>query len=123
MDYATGRSADQQTGTADPAALAARIREARDYIGFSIGQAAGRLGCAPMLLEAIEAGTADPGPEMLAKLGRLYMRPAEWFRGEFRFEPSRLLVCGTEDLTDGDREAVLDFAEFLACKKETESHG
>lgn len=101
--------------------LSARIREAREYLGFSTAQAAERLRCAPVLLEAIEAATADPGPEMLAKLGKLYMRPVEWFTGEWRFEPSSVLVCGTEDLTDGDREAILDFAEFLQCKKETET--
>jgi transcriptional regulator with XRE-family HTH domain len=103
--------------------LSDRIRQAREYLGFSVAQAAERLRCAPMLLEAIEAGTADPGPEMLAKLGKLYMRPVAWLKGEFRFDPSSVLVCGTEDLTPGDREAVLDFAEFLQCKKETETRG
>ena len=102
----------------------ARIREAREYLGFSIAQAAERLGCAPMLVEAIEAGDADPGPEMLAKLGKLYMRPVEWFTGEWRFEPAPGLLRMAEGVRHpGDREAVLDFAEFLQCKKETETHG
>lgn len=101
-------------------AIPARLREAREYLGFSVAQAAERVGCPPTLVAAMEDGTLRPGPVTLEKLGRLYMRPAEWFRGEFRFEPSRFLVCGTEGLTDGDREAMLDFAEFLQCKKATE---
>ena len=36
----------------------ARLREAREYLGFGVEQAAQRLSCAPMLLEAIESGTA-----------------------------------------------------------------
>ena len=103
--------------------IPARLREAREYIGLTRDQASWHLGWMPELLEAIEAGTLRPGPEALARLGKLYMRPAEWFRGEFRFAPSRFLVCGTEDLTGGDREAMLDFAEFLQCKKATEEAG
>jgi transcriptional regulator with XRE-family HTH domain len=107
-----------------PDGLAARTREAREYLGFSVAQAAEHLSCAPMLLEAIEAGTADPGPEMLAKLGKLYMRPVEWFTGEWRFEPSPGLLRMAEGVRHpDDREAALDFAEFLQCKKETETHG
>jgi transcriptional regulator with XRE-family HTH domain len=108
--------------TAPDADLAARIREAREYLGLSTAQAAERLRCAAMLLEAVEAGTADPGPEFLAKLGKLYMRPVEWFTGGWRFEPSPGLLRMAEGVRHpGDREAVLDFAEFLQCKKETET--
>jgi transcriptional regulator with XRE-family HTH domain len=108
----------------DEKVSAGRLREARVYLGFSVEQAAERLGCAPMLLEAIEAGTADPGPEVLAKFGRLYMRPVEWFTGGWRFEPGPGLLRMAESVRHpDDREAALDFAEFLQCKKETETHG
>jgi len=121
MPDTTDNSTDAQTVTTD---LAARIREAREYIGFSVEQAAERLGCAPELLEAIEAAARTPGPKALALLGKLYMRPTEWFTCEWRFEPGPGLLRMVEGVRHpGDREAVLDFAEFLQCRKETEIHG
>lgn len=99
----------------------ARLRQAREYIGFTRDQAACAVGTDPLALADIEDGAAEPTGAMLEKLSRLYRRPVSWFTGEFKFEPGRFLVCGTEDLTDGDREAMLDFAEFLACKKALES--
>lgn len=109
-------------GTADEATeIAARLREAREYLGFTIIDAARRIGINPVFLRQLEDGEADAPEPLLAAIGKFYMRPVEWFRGEFKFEPSRFLICGTEDLTDGDREAVLDFAEFLQCKKAAEN--
>lgn len=97
-----------------------RLREAREYLGFSLDQATGRLGWPHSLLAAIEDGTAEPDAVQAEALCKLYMRPLSWFAGEFRFTPAAFTLCGTEDLTPGDREAVLDFAEFLACKAEME---
>ena len=102
--------------------ILARLRKAREYIGLSVAQASGHLGWMPELLEDIEGGTLRPGPEALARLGKLYMRPAEWFRGEFKFEPGPGITRMLEGVKDpGDREGILDFAEFLACKKQTDS--
>lgn len=107
--------------TPDPAAsaLAARIREAREYIGFTVADAARYLGWSPVLIDGIEDGTVTPDAGRLAALGKLYRRPVEWFRGEFQFEPTP----GLQRMLEGvkhpdDREAALDFAEFLQCMKE-----
>jgi transcriptional regulator with XRE-family HTH domain len=95
--------------------LSDRLLEAREYIGFTREGAAAALECSPALVAALEEGGADPGPEMLEKLGRLYRRPVTWFRGEFRFEPGPGITRMLEGVKDpGDREAILDFAEFLA---------
>ncbi len=115
---------DTTDGTADPAALAARIREAREYLGFSVPQAAERLGLHPVFLRQLEDAEVDPPGPLLARIAKLYMRPVEWFTGGWRFEPSPGLLRMAEGVRHpGDREAILDFAEFLQCKKETETHG
>lgn len=97
-----------------------RLREAREYLNFPVDQVTGRLGWPEGLLAQMEDGEVQPDAEQAEALSRLYMRPLSWFAGEFRFEPSSSITCGTENLTSGDREAVLDFAEFLACKAEME---
>jgi transcriptional regulator with XRE-family HTH domain len=97
--------------------LSDRLRQAREYIGFTREAAAAALKCSPMLVTAMEVGTADPGPEMLEKLAVLYRRPVGWFTGEWEFRPGPDMVRQLNEnprLTEGDREAVLDFAEFLA---------
>ena len=107
---------------ADADALAARIREAREYIGFTVTDAARYLGWSPVLIEGIEDGAVTPDNGRLTALGELYRRPVEWFRSEFRFEVPAWMAGQVENLHPGDREAVLEFAEFLQCMKRTE-HG
>lgn len=85
---------------------AARLRQAREYIGFTRDQVAGRCGWLPGLLGQLEDGTVKPDPVQLEKLSRLYRRPLPWFTGEFKFEPGLTLLCRAENLTPGDREAV-----------------
>lgn len=97
----------------EAAGLATRLREAREYIGLGRERAAEALGCSLLLVESLENGGAEPGPEMLERLGRIYMRPVAWFRDESGFTPSPELLRQVERLTPHDREAMLDFAEFL----------
>ncbi len=92
--------------------LPARLRDAREYLGFTREDVAGALGCAPAVLERIEAGGTITGGQ-LRKLSRLYRRPVAWFRGESRFEPGADLLRMTEHLSEHDRDAVLEFAEWL----------
>lgn len=98
----------------------AKLREAREYLGFSLDQVTGRLGWPGGLLARMEDGEVQPDAGQAGALCRLYMRPLSWFTGEFRFRPSALMLCRAERLSPGDREAVLDFAEFLACKAAVE---
>ena len=97
----------------DPPILPARLLEAREYLGFSVDQVARALSCSPLIIEAIEAGEAKLPGEMLRKLSRLYRRPVAWLQGEVLFQPSPELLREIENLTPGDREAILDFHEFL----------
>lgn len=100
--------------------VAERFREAREYVGATTAQVAERIPDPVVdeaLIVAVENGTADAGPVLLDHLSRVYFRPVEWFRGEFRFELSPRMARQIEKpgMTDGDREAVTEFAEFLAC--------
>lgn len=100
-------------GTIQPS----RLHEAREYMGLTLEQVAGKLGCPVQLISELETGASYPGPPVAIRLGRLYRRPRWWLCGETRFQPSRGLLRKVEGLMPGDREAVLDFAEWLqgAC--------
>jgi len=93
---------------------AALLREAREYLGLSRADVATACGWKVDRLVALEDGTGAPVTGLeLRKLSGLYHRPVEWFSGESEFNPSPDLLRQVESLTPGDREAVLDFAEFL----------
>lgn len=100
--------------------VAARLREAREYIGATPAQVAERIPdptATEALIIAVENGTADAGPVLLEHLSRIYFRPVEWFRGEYRYElsPATARMVERPDLTAGDRETITEFAEFLSC--------
>lgn len=97
--------------------MADRRREAREYVGLTVEDAARKLRCSSQLIEDVEGGSVHPG-DLLYRLGRLYHRPPSWFRGEFRFEPDTATLQAGERLSSHDREAILDFAEFLQCSAE-----
>jgi|SRR5215469_14625494 len=96
-----------------PTAVAARLREAREYLGFTVDQVSRALSVSPLIVEAIEDGTAVPRPRSLERLSRLYARPVEWLCGETLWHPDADLLRKVAHLTEHDREAVLDFHEFL----------
>jgi transcriptional regulator with XRE-family HTH domain len=92
---------------------AGSIRDAREYVGLTLNEVSAALGMEPRELERIEDGDAKVTGEQLRKFGRMYRRPAGWFFGETRFEPGPDLLRQVEGLSEHDRSAVLDFAEFL----------
>lgn len=92
----------------------ARLVEAREYLGVTVQQAAGALGWPADRLLALESGdTVTPSGADVRRLARLYRRPVAWLCGETTFQPSPEMLRQVEKLSAGDREAVLDFAEFL----------
>jgi transcriptional regulator with XRE-family HTH domain len=90
-----------------------RLREARVYLGFSRDDVSGAMGRERRWVDDIEHGRQPVTGEELRKLSRLYQRPVAWLCGETTFQPDPDLLRQVENLTEGDREAVLDFAEFL----------
>jgi hypothetical protein len=93
--------------------LAGRLRETREFLGFAHDQVTGALGWPADVLVQLEDGTLAPSTDQLRRLGALYRRPVEWFHGESQFRPSLGLLRQVEHLHPGDREVVLDFAEWL----------
>jgi transcriptional regulator with XRE-family HTH domain len=101
---------------AEPAATvkAERLREARTYLGFSLDDVSGAMNRERRWVDDIENGRQRITGEELRKLSRLYQRPVAWLCGESKFEPGPGIMRMLEDVKDaGDREAILDFAEFL----------
>lgn len=93
--------------------IAARLREAREYVGFRIEDITSRIGCDATVLQDLESGKRPPTDGQLAILARAYRRPVGWFTGEWQYQPPPDLLRKVENLTPGDREAILDFAEWL----------
>lgn len=97
-----------------PEVQPARLLEAREWIGFTREQVAARCGWDVDRVITLEDGTGGrPTSLELAKLVKLYRRPLWWLCGETRFQPSEDLLHKVEGLDPGDREVILDFAEWL----------
>ena len=92
-----------------------RLREAREYMGFSPDDVSCAMDRERQWIDDIEHGRQKITGEELRKLSRLYRRPIAWLCGESTFQPPPEMLRQLDNprLTDGDREAVLDFAEWL----------
>lgn len=99
--------------------LGARLRAARDYVGLSQDLVAQHLGVSRPAISAMERGTRKVSSVELKKLARLYGKPVAFFLGEETDpvleadEVSAALFRATRQLSDSDRQQVLQFAEFL----------
>ncbi|WP_204808751.1 helix-turn-helix domain-containing protein [Mycobacterium riyadhense] len=113
MTASSDEEFDQQT-------LAARLREVREYLGLSQQYVASATGIARPAMSEIERGNRKVDSLELRKLARLYRYPVSYFLGVE--DPSsgissalgRVLV----DLTSGDHDEVLRFAEFLQFQRD-----
>lgn len=94
--------------------VAERIRDEREWLGFSRAQVAQKLGLPESAVEAFETGAAIPSEEELAKLARLFGLAPERLQGEpLAEDPVMAIACGSKNLTSEDRYTVMRFAEFL----------
>jgi transcriptional regulator with XRE-family HTH domain len=97
--------------------MAARLREAREYIGLLQEDVASALGIPRASVSAFESGKRRVTGLELRRLARLYRRQVGWLLGEEEVELSNAepLFRATESLSEQDKEQVLRFAEFLAA--------
>lgn len=107
------------------AQLGKRFREVREYLGFSQQMVSDRTGIARSAISDIERGTRKVDSLELKKLARLYRRPAGYFLDERPdATPGDHAIAGLAralaQLTEGDREAVVRFAEYLRDKRAAE---
>ena len=98
------------------AELAARLREARTYLGLVQGDVSNALGIPRASISEIESGKRKVTSLELRRFARLYRRSVGWLLGEEEVDLSSHapLFRATEALSAGDKEQVLRFAEFLA---------
>lgn len=99
--------------------LGARLRAAREYLGLSQELVAQHLVIPRPAVSAMEHGQRKVSSLELKKLARLYGRPVAYFLGESEEplleadEVSAALFRATQELSEDDRNQVLQFAEFL----------
>lgn len=110
-----------EPGADDRKALGEKLREAREYLGFSQEEIAASVGISRSALSLIESGQRKVEALELKKLAALYKRPVGHFTGE---EPSsgrdpdiQHLARKAAALSPEDREELSRFADFLHMRK------
>jgi len=99
--------------------IGGRLRSAREYLGLSQELVAQHLDIPRPAVSAMERGTRKVSSVELKQLAQLYGRPVSFFLGEDEDpvleadEVSTALFRATKQLSNADRQQVLQFAEFL----------
>ena len=110
------------TEETDRASLGARLKEAREYRGFSQEDVAKYMGVSRSAISLIETGARRLDVLELRKLAKLYECSTEELTGE---QPSqapeqdsiKMVARATAALSPEDRSEVLRFAQFLQTRK------
>ena len=102
--------------------LGERLREAREYLGFSQEEVATYLQVSRSALSNIESGQRKVDALELKKLASLYKRPVSYFTGEDTEDPSfeediAHLARKASELSADDRAELGRFADFLRARK------
>src|SRR5262245_57388951 len=106
----------------DRKTLGERLREAREYLGFSQEEVATFLGVSRSALSNIETGRRKVDALELKKLAGLYKRSVGYFTGEEAEGASfgddvAHLARKVADLSADDRAELGRFADFLRARK------
>ena len=98
--------------------LGAKLREAREYIGFKQGQVAQHLGIPSTVVSEIEKGKRSVSALELEKLAHLYQRSLQYFLGDKVAVPADVALPARMalSLSNTDRLELQRFAEFLQIK-------
>ncbi len=101
--------------------LGRRLKEEREYRGFSQEEIASHLGVPRSAISLIESGSRRVSAEELSRLAKLYQTTMESLAGHdqeaFQPEAVRLLARAATELSATDRDEVLRFAQFLRSRK------
>ena len=112
---------DQQ---ANRGTLSTRLKEAREYCGFTQEEVATHLGLPRSAISLMENGARRVAALELQLLARLYQTNMESLTGPKQESPEpesvRLVARATAELSVNDREEVLRFAQFLRSRKSDE---
>jgi transcriptional regulator with XRE-family HTH domain len=112
----------------DRKTLGERLREAREYLGFSQEEVARFLGVPRSALSLMEAGQRKVDAIELKKLAGLYKRPISYFTGGEADEATfgadvKHLARKASELAPDDREELSRFADFLKARKQAKKEG
>lgn len=106
----------------DRKTLGERLREAREYLGYSQDQVATFLGVSRSALSLMESGQRKVDALELKKLAGLYKRSVGYFTGEGEDAvigaDVNHLARKVSDLSSEDREELARFADFLRARKQ-----
>lgn len=108
----------------DRRAMGERLRQAREYLGFSQEEVAKYLGISRSALSNIETGQRKVDALELKKLASLYKHPVTHFTGEDPEDQAvgedvAHLARKASELSAEDRAELGRFADFLRAKKQT----
>ena len=112
----------------DPEAvrLGKRLREAREYVGITQGEAAAHLNVRRAAISEMETGKRGVGALEMKSLAALYERPTAWFTGEVEPpvpEDVSFLARTVSELSENDRGELANFAEFLRSRSKVPKDG
>jgi transcriptional regulator with XRE-family HTH domain len=106
-----------QPDRGDWSLLGRRLRESREYVGFSQQEVAEQTGIPRSAISDIERGGRKVDSLELQRFSRLYRRPVAYLLGEEDSESEQQTVQALKravtDLTEQDQKELLRFAEFL----------
>ncbi len=109
---------------ANRGALSTRLKEAREYCGFTQEEVAAHLSLPRTAISLMESGARRVEALELQRLAKLYQTTMESLTGQDQesTEPEsvRLVARATAELSVTDREEVLRFAQFLQSRKSDE---
>lgn len=94
-----------------------RLRTGRETLGLTQDDVAGALGIPRTSVIAMEAGRRNVSALELRRMARVYRRSVQWLLGEEEdaVAVDSALYRATADLSEGDKQQVLRFAQFLAA--------
>ena len=100
--------------------LAGRLKEAREYCGFSQEEVARHLGVPRTAISHIENGSRRVSALELPRLAKLYQTSMESLTGQDQKGPEpesvRMVARAAADLSETDRAEVLRFVQFLRSR-------
>jgi transcriptional regulator with XRE-family HTH domain len=111
------------------ARFAVKLRQAREYLGFSQDEVAQHLGIPRSALSNIETGQRKVDAVELKRLAELYKKPLDHFTGEVPLARSALpediehLARKASKLTPTDRAELARFADFLQSRSQSDRPG
>ena len=101
--------------------LGERLKEEREYRGFSQDEVARHLGMTASALSLIESGSHDVTTQELGRLATLFQIRMQSLTGDHHeaseTEPFPLVAQAVSELSQTDRDEVLRFARYLRTMK------